>query len=61
MTSCPRTFALYRPGTPMPGVSHSGVWTGSTPNTGRFLCYLCGRDLGRDEHTINQIVRSLTA
>lgn len=40
---CPRTFAIYRPGEPMEGVSHSFSWTGSIPMTGSLRCMLCGQ------------------
>ena len=39
---CPRTLALYKPGVPMPGVSHHYAWTGRIPCTGVLRCTLCG-------------------
>jgi hypothetical protein len=42
--ACQRTFALYRPGVPLPGVSHRFAWSGSVPCTGRLRCTLCGAE-----------------
>lgn len=53
---CPRTFALYKPGEFLPGVMHSAAYTGSMPNTGRLLCYLCGADVA----ALNKIVQQVT-
>lgn len=41
-TPCPRTFAIYRPGVPLPGVAHHFAWSGSMPCTGTLRCTLCG-------------------
>jgi len=60
MSVCLRTLALWQPGTPLPGVEHNGIWTGSMPNTGRLLCYLCGKDLGPEEDLIRLVTQRLT-
>lgn len=44
MNTCPRTLAIYRPGQPMPGVSHHYAYRGNVPLTGRLVCTLCGQD-----------------
>lgn len=39
---CPRTLAIYKPGVPMPGVTHAYAYGGDMPCTGPLVCALCG-------------------
>lgn len=41
---CQRTFALFRPGIPIEGVTCSYRYTGSIPCTGLRVCRMCGKE-----------------
>jgi hypothetical protein len=51
---CMRTFALYKPGVPLPSVRHSYAWTGRVPCTGVLRCILCGKTKWYATHIYSQ-------
>lgn len=58
MKTCTRRFAIYKPGTPIPGVLHHFAWSGRIPCTGELRCTLCGE---REEDVVEDEARETAA